>query len=61
MILLGLVGAVLLRTRFARAGWRLVIASLLLLAVLGLSPLGNALIIPLEQRFPAWDARARCA
>jgi uncharacterized SAM-binding protein YcdF (DUF218 family) len=28
-----------------------------LLAVLGLSPVGNALIIPLEQRFPPWDAK----
>jgi len=30
-------------------------ASLIALAVIGLSPLGNALIIPLEQRFPPWD------
>ncbi len=28
-----------------------------MLAILGLSPIGNALIIPLEQRFPPWDAR----
>jgi uncharacterized SAM-binding protein YcdF (DUF218 family) len=53
---LGLVGLLLLATRFARAGWRLVIASLVVLAILGLSPVGNALIIPLEQRFPPWDA-----
>ncbi len=46
----------LLLTRFARAGRRLAVASLLLLAVLGFSPIGNALIIPLEQRFPPWDA-----
>ena len=26
------------------------------LAILGLSPLGNMLIIPLENRFPPWDA-----
>ena len=26
------------------------------LAMLGYSPIGNALIIPLEQRFPPWDA-----
>jgi uncharacterized SAM-binding protein YcdF (DUF218 family) len=55
IILIGLVGAVLLPTRFARAGRRLMVASLLGLALLGLSPLGNALIIPLEDRFPAWD------
>ncbi len=28
---------------------------MLLLAVFGLSPIGNALIVPLEERFPAWD------
>ncbi len=56
VITLGLCGVLLLRTRFARAGWRLAIGSLLLLAVIGLSPLGNALIIPLEDRFPPWDA-----
>jgi len=55
IIVLGIVGALLLRTRFARAGWRLVIGSLVLLAIVGLSPVGNALILPLEQRFPAWD------
>ncbi len=56
VISIGLAGLVLLPTRFARAGRRLTVASLLLLAILGLSPVGNALIIPLEQRFPPWDA-----
>ena len=56
IIFVGLCGALLLRTRFARAGWRLAIASLVLLAIVGFSPLGNALIIPLEGRFPVWDA-----
>lgn len=55
VITLGLLGAVAMFTRFARAGVQLVIASLFVLAVLGLSPVGNALIIPLEQRFPPWD------
>ena len=55
LILAGIVGALMLRTRFAHAGWRLVIASLVLLALLGFSPIGNALIVPLEQRFPPWD------
>ena len=27
-----------------------------MLAVLGYSPIGNLLIMPLEQRFPPWDA-----
>jgi uncharacterized SAM-binding protein YcdF (DUF218 family) len=56
LIMIGLIGAGLLLTRFARLGRRLMIASLLLLAIAGLSPLGNALIVPLEQRFPPWDA-----
>lgn len=57
IILVGIVGVVLLCTRFARVGRPMVVASLLLLAVLGLSPIGNALIVPLEDRFPAWDER----
>src|SRR3954452_21843783 len=56
VILIGIGGALLLRSRFHRAGLRLMIGSLIVLAVMGLSPLGNALIIPLENRFPAWDA-----
>jgi uncharacterized SAM-binding protein YcdF (DUF218 family) len=55
VILVGLAGALMLRTRFARTGLQLTVASLLLFAVMGLSPLGNALIVPLEDRFPAWD------
>jgi uncharacterized SAM-binding protein YcdF (DUF218 family) len=55
VMLVGILGALLLRTRFARIGWPMVIGSLILLAVIGLSPVGNALIVPLEDRFPAWD------
>jgi uncharacterized SAM-binding protein YcdF (DUF218 family) len=56
LITLGLFGALMLATRFARAGRQLLIASVLLIAFVGLSPLGNILILPLEQRFPPWDA-----
>lgn len=52
----GLVGVLLLATRLARLGRRLMIASIVLLAILGFSPLGNWLLYPLEARFPAWDA-----
>ena len=52
---LGLIGLVLVPTRFGKAGRRLTYGSLIGLAILGLSPVGNALIIPLEDRFPAWD------
>lgn len=55
IIVAGLVGALLLRTRLARAGWTLVVGSLVLLAVVGFSPVGNALMLSLEQRFPPWD------
>src|SRR5262249_17981421 len=48
--------AVLAATRYFRAGRTLLVASILMLAAAGLSPLGNALILPLEQRFPAWTA-----
>jgi uncharacterized SAM-binding protein YcdF (DUF218 family) len=55
VILVGIIGALLLDTRFARWGWRLAIGSLVVLAIIGLSPVGNALIVPLEERFPPWD------
>jgi uncharacterized SAM-binding protein YcdF (DUF218 family) len=53
---IGILGLVLLPTRFARAGRWLAVTSLILLAILGLSPLGNMLILPLEERFPPWNA-----
>jgi uncharacterized SAM-binding protein YcdF (DUF218 family) len=56
LIGLGLVGALLLATRFAPAGRKIVTASILLLAVCAFSPLGNLLLYPLESRFPPWDA-----
>jgi uncharacterized SAM-binding protein YcdF (DUF218 family) len=55
-ILIGILGLLLLPTRFARGGRRLAFVSLVVLAILGLSPVGNLLIIPLENRFPPWDA-----
>jgi uncharacterized SAM-binding protein YcdF (DUF218 family) len=57
VITAGILGVALMATRFAHAGRRLVAASILLLAVLGFSPFANALIMPLEQRFPPWTAR----
>ncbi|ABQ36640.1 MULTISPECIES: YdcF family protein [Bradyrhizobium] len=55
MIVLGLLGVVLMLTRFAVFGRRLVVAAMLLLAVLGLTPLGSLMLSPLESRFPKWD------
>jgi uncharacterized SAM-binding protein YcdF (DUF218 family) len=42
-------------TRFQRAGRALTLASLVLIAILGWSPLGNALTVALEDRFPRWQ------
>lgn len=56
MIALGLLGLILLCTRLTRLASWLIVTSLVLIALAGLSPLGTALILPLEQRFPPWDA-----
>ena len=56
LIGIGFVGAILMFTRFASLGRKLVMAAVLLLVICGLSPLGNLLLYPLEQRFPPWDA-----
>ena len=55
LISIGVVGVLLLCTRFRRLASWLVVTSVVLIAVAGLSPLGNILILPLEQRFPPWD------
>ena len=56
LIGIGLVGALLLVTRFASAGRKLLVAAAVLLAICGWSPLGKLMLYPLEARFPAWDA-----
>jgi uncharacterized SAM-binding protein YcdF (DUF218 family) len=56
LIGVGLFGALLLATRFSSLGRKLLIASVVLLAICGFSPLGNWVLYPLEQRFPPWDA-----
>ncbi|MHC2462149.1 YdcF family protein [Bradyrhizobium embrapense] len=56
LIGVGVIGAALLLTRFARLGRKLMVGSLLLLVICGFSPLGNVLVSALEQRFPPWDA-----
>jgi len=53
---LGLVGALLVMTRRSRLGLRLMVVSLVLLAVCGFSPFGSLLLYGLESRFPPWDA-----
>jgi uncharacterized SAM-binding protein YcdF (DUF218 family) len=55
LISVGLLGLFLLCTRFTRFASWLIVTSVVLIAIAGLSPLGNALILPLEERFPPWD------
>jgi uncharacterized SAM-binding protein YcdF (DUF218 family) len=56
LIGIGVIGALLLATRFASLGRRLMVVAVLMLAVCGFSPLGSWLLYPLESRFPPWDA-----
>ena len=55
LLLLLLAGTALLWSRYARAGRRIVLLSALLLLICGLSPLGHAVMLPLEERFPPAD------
>ncbi len=55
LISIGVLGLLVLCTRFTRLASWLIVTSIVLLAVAGLSPLGNALILPLEDRFPPWN------
>jgi uncharacterized SAM-binding protein YcdF (DUF218 family) len=55
LFIVGLLGLVLLATRFRRTGGRLMIVSFILLVLVGILPIGNLLIQALERRFPPWD------
>ena len=52
---IGLVGIILTRTHFARAGKRFLIVSVTLLFIIGVFPVGAVLTLPLEARFPPWQ------
>lgn len=52
-------GLVLLLMRFSRAGLKVLIAGVLSLLVVGYSPLSNWLLLPLSERFPAWNENGR--
>ena len=55
LTLIGLSGIALLFTRFVGAGRRLLVASVILIVAIGVLPVGTALILPLEERFPPWN------
>jgi uncharacterized SAM-binding protein YcdF (DUF218 family) len=54
--MLATLGIILLFTRHKRAGRALAAIGVALLLVAGLTTLGTALLLPLENRFPPWDA-----
>src|SRR5215469_9900994 len=56
LIVLGIFGALLCATRWARLGRTLAITAIVLLAICAFSPLGSLLLYPLESRFPPWNA-----
>jgi uncharacterized SAM-binding protein YcdF (DUF218 family) len=55
LVSLGLAGIALLAIGHARAGRRMLVASILLIAAVGILPIGSGLALPLEERFPRWD------
>nr|WP_249803757.1 YdcF family protein [Bradyrhizobium zhengyangense] len=54
----GLIGCLLLLTRFASVGRKLATLSLLALAICGFTPVGSLLLKPLEDRFLPWTPTA---
>jgi uncharacterized SAM-binding protein YcdF (DUF218 family) len=52
-------GAVLLLTRWQRAGRRVLALGLVLLLLFGFSPAANLLLLSLSERFPAWQFDGR--
>ena len=55
ILLIGVAGLLLMPTRWRRAGTRLLVASFVLLLIVGVSPLADILTHTLESRFPKWD------
>jgi uncharacterized SAM-binding protein YcdF (DUF218 family) len=55
LMAIGIAGLVLLCTRFRRLASWLLVTSVVFIAIAGWSPLGNVLILPLEQRFAPFD------
>ena len=53
---LGLAGIALLAIGYVGAGRRMLVASIVLVAAVGVLPIGDGLALPLEARFPRWDA-----
>jgi len=56
ILTLTICGLLLWPTRFSKSGKRIVVVSTVLLLIAGASPLGTALLLPLENRFQLWDS-----
>jgi len=56
MVILGLAGITLLAIGYGRAGRWLLITSIMFIAAVGILPIGSGLALPLEERFPRWEA-----
>jgi uncharacterized SAM-binding protein YcdF (DUF218 family) len=56
LIVMALVGVLLMSTRFTRSGRNLTAAGVVSIALFGFFPIGDALLLLLEERFPPWDA-----
>lgn len=54
LFVIALAGVALLLTRLRKLGQRMLVASVLVMAALWLLPVGVALTLPLEMRFPPW-------
>jgi uncharacterized SAM-binding protein YcdF (DUF218 family) len=55
MVSLGLAGIALIAIGHSRVGRFLLVASIVLIAAVGILPIGSRLALPLEERFPRWD------
>jgi uncharacterized SAM-binding protein YcdF (DUF218 family) len=52
-------GALLLLSRWRRAGGRILLLGIALLLLAGYSPLGNVLLLTLSERYPPWQSDGR--
>jgi uncharacterized SAM-binding protein YcdF (DUF218 family) len=55
LITIGLVGLILICSRYRSLSRKLLIVCVAGFAAFGFSPTGNLLLVPLEARFPAWN------
>jgi uncharacterized SAM-binding protein YcdF (DUF218 family) len=59
LVLTAIAGLALSRTRHAAYGWPLTASAVTMLAIAGLTPFAYLLLVPLEQRFPAFSDDGR--